>query len=76
MIRKEMNDLKNNRIRKALKVMALTLAMTLTCGAFASCGNTDKKNDSKAADKKDAAAQTDDKGGDTVTSGDDGHKPR
>ncbi len=70
MIRKEMNDLKNNRIRKALKVMALTLAMTLTCGAFASCGNTNKKNDSKAADKKDAAAQTDDKGGDAVTSGD------
>ena len=61
--------MKRNRITKALKVMALTVAMTLTCGAFASCGNTDKKDSSKASDDKGAAAQTNN-GGDDVTSGD------
>ncbi len=49
--------------------MALTLAMTLSCGAFASCGNTEKDSSSKASDDKGTAAQTNN-GGDTVTSGD------
>ena len=49
--------------------MALTVAMTLTCGAFASCGNTEKDSSSKASDDKGTAAQTNN-GGDTVTSGD------
>ncbi|SEK42259.1 Peptidyl-prolyl cis-trans isomerase (rotamase)-cyclophilin family [Ruminococcus albus] len=49
--------------------MALTVAMTLTCGAFASCGNAHEKEDnSKASDDKNTAAQNN--GGDAVTSGD------
>ena len=61
--------MKRNRITKALKVMALTVAMTLTCGAFASCGDTSKEKDSsKASDDKNTAAQNN--GGDAVTSDD------
>lgn len=49
--------------------MALTVAMTLTCGTFASCGNVqEKKDSSKASDDKNTAAQNN--GGDAVTSGD------
>lgn len=63
--------MKSRRITKALKVMALTVAMTLTCGAFASCGDVkDKKDDSKAADKQDSAAQAGESGNDTVATSD------
>jgi cyclophilin family peptidyl-prolyl cis-trans isomerase len=66
-----LKKLKRNRLTKALKVMALTLAMTLSCGAFASCGDVKgKDSSSKASDEQNTAAQTNDGNGDAVTSGD------
>ncbi|MBQ8967113.1 MAG: peptidylprolyl isomerase [Ruminococcus sp.] len=41
-----------------LKMLALTTALTLTCGAFASCGNTHGKDESSAEDSSSAGSNT------------------
>ncbi len=65
-----MSDLKYYGMISALKAMALTVAVTLACGAFASCGSTDTDNGAKASDRKDVSVQTIDSSADTVTTGD------
>ncbi|WP_024858412.1 peptidylprolyl isomerase [Ruminococcus albus] len=60
--------MKRNRLTKALKVMALTAVLTLTCGVFASCGNTHENEGSpKASDDRSTAVQ---KSEDIITSAD------
>ena len=67
----------NNKI-KALKILALAVAMTLTCGVIASCGNAHERTGSSgetnestaAAGSETPAASTGDGGGDILPTSD------
>lgn len=72
-----MNELKTKRSTNALTVLALTVAMTLTCGFFASCGNvheSSENNESTANTTEDnggaAASQTSSGEGDLLPTSD------
>ena len=55
--RKEMKILRSYKTAKSLKVLALTTALTLACGAFASCGNEHKAADTSSAETTNSTAE-------------------